>query len=235
MKLSVVIPCYTEEKNITRIPSEVVPVLASLGMEYEIVIVDDGSKDNSVFEAKKLLGPTIRLVEHPVNKGLGAALRTGIGAATGDLLVFLDSDLTFHPSLIPNLLTAMRKHPDVDFVIGSPYLGSFGAGIPKWRLWVSNLANAVYGLLLGKRCSSINPIFRLYKTSQLKELPLEAMGFEINAEILFKLVFRKRRFIEIPATLTQREFGVSKLNYGREARRHAILIFKILKWKLFGF
>ncbi|HEY4527465.1 MAG TPA: hypothetical protein VJL09_00280, partial [Candidatus Paceibacterota bacterium] len=82
--------------------------------------------------------------------------------------------------------------------------------------------------------TSVNPIFRLYKTRQLKELTLEAGGFEIFAEILFKLVFGGKTFVEVPAELTGRLYGVSKLNYAREIRRHFFLILKILKWKTRG-
>lgn len=235
MRLSVVIPCYNEQENVPRIAAEALPVLDGLGYAYEVIIIDDGSKDATVTEAKKILSPCVRLVEHGVNKGLGAALRTGIAAAQGELVVFLDSDLTFSPLRIPDLLRAYESNPGIDFVIGSPYLGGFSKDVPAWRIWISKLANAVYIALLGEKTTSINPIFRLYKTTQLKALSLEAVGFDINAEILFKLVFQGKRFVEVPAELTNRLYGVSKLNYAKEIRRHLVLMFKILKWKMFGF
>lgn len=235
MKLSVIVPCCNEEQNVPRFASELWPVLESLDLDFEVVIVDDGSKDNTVVEVKKINKPQLRLVRHEVNRGLGAAMRTGIMTVTGDQLVFLDGDLTFHPRLIPRLLQAKREHPETDFVIGSPNLGGYSKDIPAWRLWISKFANLFYKILLGKPSTSINQIFRLYKTEQLKQLSLKSIGFDINAEILFKLVFRGRKFVEVPAELTSRLHGVSKLNYAREIRRHLILIFKILKWKFFGF
>lgn len=234
-KLSVIIPCCNEEQNVPRFAGELWPVLENSGYDFEVVIVDDGSTDNTVAEVKKIQKPQLRLARHKVNRGLGAAMRTGIAAATGDRLVFLDGDLTFHPTLIPRLWEAMKAYPEADFIIGSPNLGGYSKEIPAWRLWVSKLANLVYRVLLGKPTTSLNQIFRLYKTEQLKRLPLSAVGFDINAEILFKLVFSGKNFVEVPAELTARLHGVSKLNYTREIRRHLVLIFKILKWKFFGY
>lgn len=234
-KLSIIIPCCNEEKNVPRLVTELWPVLEALKLDFEVVVVDDGSKDDTVNEVNKINKPQLRLVRHEINKGLGAAMRTGIATATGDRAIFLDSDLTFSPTLIPYLLKAFKLHPKVDFVIGSPNLGGYSKDIPIWRLWISKIANLVYRLLLGKRITSINQIFRLYKTEQLKQLSLSAVGFDINAEILFKLVFSGKKFIEIPAELTARLHGVSKLNYTREIIRHLVLMLKILKWKFFGF
>lgn len=234
MKLSVVIPCYNEEQNVQRIVPELFPVLDALDCDTEIILVDDGSADGTLRTIKNIHRSEIVIVEHGVNKGLGAAVRSGIAAATGDLLIVLDGDFTFHPRLIPDLIKAKHEH-GVDFVIGSPYLGHFDSAIPRWRLWISTVANVLYGFLLGKKIKAINTIFRLYKTADLKKIPLEAVGFDINAEILFKLVFSGKLFSEIPAALTQRKYGESKLNYIRETRRHVILIFRILTWKIFGF
>lgn len=234
MKLSIVVPCYNEEKNVGRILPELFSVLDVLDCSSEVILVDDGSSDKTLEMMRRIHRPEVVIVEHRVNKGLGAAVRSGIEAATGDLLVVLDGDLTFHPRFIPDLIQAKKEY-SVDFVIGSPYLAHFDTAIPRWRLWISNAANAIYGFLLGKNITSINTIFRLYETAQLKKIPIEAVGFDINTEILFKLVFRGHTFREVPAELTQRVHGVSKLNYAREIRRHLLLLCKILKWKITGY
>lgn len=235
MKLSIVLPCYNEEQNIPRIVPELIPVLEKYSPDFEVIVVDDGSGDGSVQTVKTINDSRVRLVEHGVNKGLGAALRTGFQQATGDYVITMDSDFTFHPNLIPNLLAALKANPGVDCVIGSPGLGGYSAGIPGWRLFLSKISNRFYRLLLGRPMTSFNQIFRLYKTAELKALPLETIGFDINAEILFKLVFRGKKFVEVPAELTQRLYGVSKLNYYKEIRRHVVLVLKIIKWKWFGF
>ncbi|MDP3784923.1 MAG: glycosyltransferase family 2 protein [bacterium] len=234
MKLSIILPAFNEEENITRIGPELLPVLEKITPDFEVIVVDDGSTDRTAELLKKMRNHKIRLLKHDVNKGLAQGMRTGLAAATGEYIIFLDSDFTFHPSLIPKLFEALAKNPGVDFIVGSPDLAKYDENIPAWRIFIAKAAILVYSMLLGKPTTSVNPIFRLYKTQQLKELKLEAGGFEINAEILFKLVFRGRKFVEIPAELTQRKYGVSKLNYFKEIRRHFFLILKILKWKFIG-
>lgn len=234
-KLSVILPCFNEEENIRRIPAELLPVLKSLGEDFEIIVVDDGSNDNSAEEILKIKKPCIKLIKHPKNLGLGFVLRTGIDNATGELLVTLDADFTFSPKFIPLLLENMKKNPEVDFIIGSPVLGSYGKDIGFLRIAISKLANKIYSFLLGRKIAAITPIFRLYKTEQLKSLSLQSRGFEINVEILFKLVFSGRKFLEAPVPLTKRIYGVSHLNYPKEIIRHLFLMLKIIKWKIFGF
>jgi dolichol-phosphate mannosyltransferase len=233
-KLSVVLPCYNEELNIPRLVPELWPVLESLNIDFEVVLVDDGSKDKTIEEINKIQKPQLRLVKHEVNKGIGMAMRTGINAVNADQVIFLDSDLTFHPKYIPDLLKASNLHPEADFIIGSPGLGGYDGDIQGWRLAISKIANLIYKVILGKPITSVNQIFRLYKAEQLKQLKLSSVGFDINAEILFKMVFGKRKFVEIPTELTVRIYGESKLNYTREIGRHMVLILKILKWKFFG-
>ena len=234
MKLSVVLPAFNEEENVPRIGPELLPVLEKIAADFEVIVVDDGSTDRTAEFVEKINNPKIRLIKHGINKGIAEAIRTGIRAASGEYLVSLDSDFTFHPNLIPKLFEALEKNPGVDFVVGSPALAKYDENIPAWRIFIAKAALLIYSLLLGKPTTSVNPIFRLYKTRQLKELTLEAGGFEIFAEILFKLVFGGKTFVEVPAELTGRLYGVSKLNYAREIRRHFFLILKILKWKTRG-
>ena len=228
--ISFIFPAFNEGENLKRFPAEVIPVFDALREEYEIVVVDDGSKDDTAHVAQSL-GPKVRLVPHERNQGLGAAVRTGIAAARGDLVVTMDSDLTFAPSLVKDLL-ARFKQGDVDVVSGSPKLAGFGADIPTYRVFISHLASLVYRVVMGARVSTVSPIFRLYKREQLVVLPLQATGFDINAEILFFLLRDKRRVAEIPAPLTQRIHGESKLNYKKEMIRHAKLIWRMLMLRL---
>jgi dolichol-phosphate mannosyltransferase len=233
-KLSVIISCFNEEGNIKRYDKELLPVLRSLKMPFEVVLVDDGSKDNTVKEIKKLLrrNRNVKLVTHPRNLGLGAGMKTGIRHAAGDLAVFLDADLTFHPKEIPKLLERFKRG-DVDCVIGSHFSrGGRLENVPFYRFFLSKGVNTIYSILLGRRISSISSILRLYKTAQLKEVTITSNNFDANAEILFKLIQRKRRIAEVPVTLTTRRFGVSKLNNAKEIKNHLKMLSKVLLWKL---
>ncbi len=233
--LSVIIPCYNEEENIKLYKKELIPEIRKCSKDFEIIFVNDGSKDKTLGGLKQLQKEekNIKVVAYEPNQGMGYALRQGINAARGDLTVFLDADLTFHPSQIPELLKRFTQG-DVDCVIGSHFMsgGELGKDIPFYRIFLSKGVNILYTILMGKSIRSMSSIFRLYRTKDLKEMRLTSTAFDINAEILFKLLQKKKKVIEIPATLTTRRFGVSKLNTRKEIINHLKLLTKILFWKL---
>lgn len=232
MTLTVVLPCYNEEENIKRIPGELMPVLNNLGLKYDILIIDDGSADNTYESAKNLNIPEIKILKHPKNLGVGAAFKTAIENIDGDICVFLDADFTFHPRYIKDLLERFGAG-DVDCVGGTPWLDKeYSHKVQWWRKIISKGANAVYALLLKQKITASTPFFRLYKTADLKELQLDADGFSVSAEILFKLLLSGKRYAEVPTPLAVRKFGQSKLNYRKEVFRHTRLLFKIFYWRI---
>lgn len=228
--ISFVFPAFNEAANLQRFPAEVIPVFDALGKPYEIIVVDDGSRDATA-EVARGLGPKVRLIQHEGNKGLGQALRTGFAAAQGDLVITMDTDLTFAPMLVSSLL-ARFEQGDCDVVSGSPKLAGYGADIPSYRIFISTAATLVYSTILGMRISAVSPIFRLYKRADLQALHLTAQGFDINAEILFGLIKNGKRVAEVPAPLTQRTQGESKLDYKKELQRHAKLVSRMVKWRV---
>ncbi len=234
--LTVSIACYNEAENIRRFGKELLPVLNGLRMPYEVLLIDDGSKDSTLEEANKLAKKhkEIRVIQHPRNLGLGAGIKTGIKNAKGELFIPLDADLTFHPDQIPLLMERFNKG-DADCIIGSHFeKGGKLEKVPLYRIVLSRGVNILYNILLGKRIKAISSIFRLYKTEQLRELKLKSNGFDLNAEILFNLLRRKRKVAEVPVTLTTRIYGVSKLNNFKEAKNHIKLLGRILWWKISG-
>ncbi len=239
VELSVIIPCYNEEKNVERMPEELIEELDKLNLDYEIIAVDDGSKDSTLKILKKLKEKYafIKIIKHERNKGLASAIKTGIDNAKGEMTVTLDSDYTFHPSQIKNLLDRYKKE-DVDIVIGSPALSKgYSDDVPKYRIWLSNGGRLLYNIALGEKITAVTPIFRLYKTDILKKInlnpkPTPQGGFSINAEILAKLLFKGYKAAEIPATLTVREYGESKINNLREIVSQLILVTKIMWWRV---
>ncbi len=199
----------------------------ALGQPYEVVIVDDGSTDET-FAVASSLGSRVRVAKHEKNKGLGAAVRTGIATATGDIVITMDTDLTFSPTLVPALLERFQKG-DADVVSGSPKLAGYGKDIPSYRVFIGKISTLVYSMIFGRKITAVSPIFRLYRRADLIALPLQSTGFDINAEILFFLVQNGKRVVEIPAPLTQRIHGESKLDYRREMKRHLRLVARMLK------
>jgi len=229
--ITFIFPAYHEAENLKRFPTEVIPVFNALNEPYEILVVDDGSTKDDTFAVASSLGPPVRVVKHDVNKGLGAAIRTGIKEAKGDLIITMDTDLTFAPTLVPRLLERF-KQGDVDVVSGSPKLAGYGKEIPSYRVFISHAATLVYRIIMGANVTTVSPVFRLYKREQLLTLPLTTNRFEINAEILFWLIRQKRKIAEVPAPLTQRIYGESKLNYKKEMIRHLRLLGRIILWRM---
>ena len=232
MKLSVVLPCFNEEKNAERIEMELLPGLDRLGPDYEVIAVDDGSTDGTadVLSALSRKNPKVRVTRHETNQGLGQAVRTGISQSMGEAVLTLDADFTFHPNQIPELWKRYQSG-DADCVIGSPYLGRL-ENVPLNRKVLSWGGNLVYKILLGQKITAVSPIFRIYKAEKLKKLELSSTDFDINAEILFKLLQNGTRIVEIPAVLTTRIYGYSKLKKFRAISRHLGLLFKILLWRI---
>lgn len=228
-RLSVIVPCFDEEANIRRFEGELVPALQALRAPHEIVAVDDGSQDQSAsalreLEARRLL----RAISHPSNLGMGRALRTGFAAAHGEWIATLDADLTFHPAQLRALLDR-QKETGADLVSGSPFLAPEGSRQVPWaRRLPSLMVNAFYRGLFDWGFTAYTPLFRLYRASALKALPLESAGFEINAEIAARFHLAGLRLAEAPAILGFRRAGKSKLRPWRELKAHARLLARLL-------
>ena len=228
--LSVVVPCHNEEGNVARYADELFPALDALGVPYEAVIVDDGSTDGTAAAAEALKAgrPATAVLRLTRNQGLGGALRAGFSAARGEWIATLDADLTFRTAVLKDML-ALARSEDADLVAGSPFLRAGDLGSVPWtRRLPSLMLNALYRGLFGLRLTSYTPVFRLYRAKPLRELPLTAEGFEINAEIAARALLADWRAAEVPAALETRTSGVSKLKRWRELSRHLSLIARLL-------
>lgn len=230
-KLSVVVPCFNEEANVPRYAIELFTPILKTVPEAEFIFVDDGSTDTTVVRLEELCKTRkdSRLVRHERNRGLGMAVKTGLTHATGKAVVFLDADLTFHPGEFHKLWAAYAD--DVDCVIGSPMLGQM-EHVPAVRKLLSHGVNLMYRVLLGQRITATSSIFRLYRMSRMKHLNLASESFDINAEIIYRLVQGKAQIMEVPVTLLTRTGGVSKISTFREIKNHLRLLTRIFWWRL---
>lgn len=162
------------------------------------------------------------------NRGMGGAIRAGIAEARGEWIATLDADLTFPPAALKDMLAAGIE-AKADLVSGSPYLRKGDMEGVAWvRALPSLMINALYRGLFGLRLTAYTPVLRLYRASFIKKLDIEANGFEINAEIAARAMLDKRVVVEVPAPLHARTAGISKLQRGRELKRHLSLIVRLL-------
>ena len=235
MKVSIVIPCFNEEDNIAKLKDELLPVLKDLNRQYalEVIFVDDGSRDatwsllHQTFESLTIPGMEFHFLQHVVNRGLGAALRTGFAEVSGDLIVTTDSDGTYRFSTIPALLACLT--PDVDMVTASPYHPQGGvAGVPRYRLVLSQGASFLYRLLVDWKVHTYTCLFRAYRRKVIDTISFQANGFLAGTELMVKGMLKGYRMVEFPAVLYSRMFGVSKAKLMRTIVAHLSF-----QWRVF--
>ena len=223
--LSVVVPVFNESENVVGTVGAIKEVLDHAGWSYEIILVDDGSTDDTAARIATIAetNPTVHLAGYPVNAGRGKALRTGLAAARGRFVATIDADMSYHPSAILDLLNALEEHPDSDFAVGSPYMKGGGTqDVPAMRLLVSKLGNCVLRTLMPCGFHTLTGIFRCYRREMFRNLVLESNGKEIHLEILTKALALGYKGVEVPAVLRGRKHGRSKFRFRRTAISHII-------------
>ena len=208
-KISIVAPMFNEEANLSSTLSQVTAELKRNDYnDYEIIFVNDGSTDNTWVEADKLADAhaQLKVVGYGENQGRGKALRTGIDAAQGDIIVTIDFDLTYDVSHITRMIQTLNENETVDVVLASCYMpGGKTIGVPKFRLFVSKGANLLYRFAYTPQIYTSTCVVRAYRKDAVKYLGLLSDGKEIHLEILSKTLSNGFKVKEIPGTLTRRD------------------------------
>jgi dolichol-phosphate mannosyltransferase len=238
--ISVIIPIHNEEEMLGKYSTRLYPAIdyykRQFNEEVEVGLVDDGSTDASWGMIKFLAESRTDTigVYHMKNRGMGAALKLGVRASHGNLLVFLDADLTFRPGDIELLLSEYYRNP-VNCVSGSPYLKpGLLDEVHLHRLFLSKGVKVLYQILLSREITSVSPVFRLYERTVFDKLDIVSDGFEINAEIISKMVLSGMTIKEVPVTLHCRTSGKSKGNIPKSIRNHLGILWKIFAFKYLG-
>lgn len=224
-EVSVVIPVYNEEESIKNTLSKVSGALNSRWSNWEILVVDDGSTDSTSEIVKKYSRweSRVKLVSYQPNQGRGKALRTGFENAKGKIICTTDADLSYDEAHLVKMGTVLEQNPEVDLVIGSPYLeGGRTENVPWLRLLISRIANKIVGFAMKGNLSTVTGILRGYRNECIKSLELESDGKEINLEILSKALAMGYKAYEMPAVLKGRVRGKSKFKFKATAISHII-------------
>lgn len=211
--VSVVIPVFNEA---TTLPGLIERIGRSGACELikEIVIVDDGSSDGSARVAEELElerrggVPTVRSVVHPRNRGKGAAVRTGLGVATGAIILVQDADLEYDPAEYPALI-APFSDPAVQVVYGSRNLQRNPRS--SWLFyWGGRLLSCITNVLYGSRITDEATGYKLVRTGLMRELDLRADGFDFCPELTGKLLKRGIKIHEVPISYHPRSRAEGK-------------------------
>ncbi len=201
--LSVVIPAYNEENAIRQTVMEVRDVLAELPIEFEIVVVDDGSTDNTRREAEK---SGARVLCNPENAGYGAALKRGIAGSDSDYVAIIDSDGTYPPSSLPKMLKLAKS---ADMVVGDR--GARMNNVPLVRRPAKFILNSLANYLAQRKIPDLNSGLRVFRRKSLEAfLPLLPMGFSFTTTITLCMICSNLRVVYHPIEYGRR-IGKSKI------------------------
>jgi dolichol-phosphate mannosyltransferase len=200
MKLSVIIPVYNEKQTILTIVRKV----KAVGLEKEILIVDDGSTDGTKEKLKSLeRDGEVRVFHHDANRGKGRAIRTALDHVEGDLVVVQDADLEYDPDDYAKLVAPIMEGK-TDVVYGSRYLSKENIlPFTKFKIGVLFL-NWLVRVLYGFHITDEATCYKVFKTELLKSLSLKCEKFEFCPEVTAKILKRGHKIIEIPITYRYR-------------------------------
>ncbi|MDD4910427.1 MAG: glycosyltransferase family 2 protein [Candidatus Omnitrophica bacterium] len=229
MKISVVIPVYNEVNTI----SEVIRRVRDVGIEKEIIVVDDCSADGTKELLQGFKEDGIKVFFHDKNRGKGAALSTGFKHATGDALIIQDADLEYDPREYPRLLRPILEE-GADVVYGSRFLNknsllSCRRLFHFTHLFGNKFLNFLVNLLFGTKITDMETCYKLIKRDALKKINLTAQGFEMEPEITVKLIKKGFRIHEVPISYRPRGYREGKKISWRDG---FMAVFVILKHRL---
>ena len=234
MKLSIIIPCYNEDKTINLLLNSLFKV--KFPIENEIIIVDDGSKNNQIeFIREEVLHKNVRFVRLSQNQGKGVAIRIGLYFARGDILIIQDADLEYFPSDIPKLLRPiLNKQTQV--VYGTRFFGS-SYQMAKTHLYGNIFLTKLTNFLYNSNLSDMETGYKMFTRKILNKLNLNAREFEFEPEITAKILLHGFSIIEIPIKYKYRNFGVTKINWldGLESALILIQYRLFIESKIFRF
>ena len=227
MKVSIVIPCYNEKNTIEKI----VEAVRNAPLESrEIIVVDDCSQDGTQAVLKEKISQMVdQVIYHPVNRGKGAALRSGFAAANGDIILVQDADLEYSPDDYPMLLEPLMSGK-ADAVFGSRFMG----GRPHRVLFFWHMAGNKFLTLLSNMFTNLNLTdmetgYKAFKASVIKSIRIEEDRFGVEPEIIAKLARTGCRIYEVGISYSGRTYAEGKKINWKDGVR---AIYAIVKYNL---
>jgi glycosyltransferase involved in cell wall biosynthesis len=207
-KLSVIVPVYNERNTVVEVLRRMRAVELPDGIEREIIVIDDGSRDGTRDVLRQLGDSTVRILVHEENRGKGAAVRTGLVLATGDYVLIQDADLEYDPDDWPRLIApVIRGRARV--VYGSRFTGERRNMLLLH--WIGNrLLSLVTNVLFNSTLSDMETCYKLVDRKLLVDLGLRSDRFDIEPEITAKILKRGIRIYEVPISYMGREFDEGK-------------------------
>jgi len=203
MRLSVIVPVYNEQTTVRQLLTK----LVKLSQVKEVVVVDDGSTDQTVHEITQVRSSKIRLFKKQ-NAGKGSAVRLGLTKVTGDWVLIQDADLEYDPADIPVMIEPILSGK-AKIVFGSRFLGPH-LNLLFWHRAGNSLLNFLVNVLFNTTLSDMETCYKLIPTAVMKQLELNSKGFDLEPEITCKLLRDGYKIFEVPISYTGRDFAEGK-------------------------
>jgi glycosyltransferase involved in cell wall biosynthesis len=226
--LSVLVPAYDEGSTVERVMDR----LASVPLTLEIVVVNDGSHDDTGAVLDRLLagGKVHRVVHHPHNRGKGAAIRSAISAATGDVMVVQDADLEYDPAELPILLQPILDGR-ADAVFGSRFTGGGAHRVLYfWHRVGNGVLTLLSNMLTDLNLTDMESCYKMVRADLMKRLPLTADRFGFEPELTARLAQAKARIYEMSISYSGRTYAEGKKIGWKDG---VAAIWHILRFNLF--
>ena len=208
-RLSILIPVFNEVQTVEEIIRRV-RAADSCGLEKEIILVDDASTDGTGDLLKKIQRDHgVKVLSHPYNRGKGAALRTALEHATGEIVLVQDADLEYDPADYPILLKSILDGR-ADIVYGSRFLGGTHRVLLFWHFMANKFLTLLSNMLCNLNLSDMETGYKVFRRKCLEGLTLNAERFGIEPELTAKLARRRFRFYETPIGYSGRDYSEGK-------------------------
>lgn len=201
--LSVIVPVYNEAGTIAQILEKI----NALEIDKEIIVVDDGSYDDTARILRDIKYLNLKIIYHTTNRGKGAAFLTGLSQAKGDFVIIQDADLEYDPGDYLKLLKTMENQA-ADIVLGARFTQGYrGAFIPRFG---NRCLTGLLNLLFNAKLNDCFTCYKLFRSHTVKNLNLKAQNFDIEIEIIAKAINNKLRLVEVPVSYQPRTYAQGK-------------------------
>ena len=209
VRVSVIIPVFNEERTVIQILERVAEQSID-GVEFERIVIDDGSKDGTVEFLEALPELFVRLIKRPANQGKGAAVKAGLAEASGEYVLFQDADLEYDPADYKKLLGPVLRF-EADVVLGSRFVApEFTRVFNFWHKIGNNVISFMFNLLNNTTFTDIYSCYLLFRRSLVDPKELGSNGWAQQAEILSLAVARGKQLYEVPISYFGRSYEEGK-------------------------
>ena len=205
--VSVLVPAYNEGATVARVFER----LAAVPLRLEVIAVDDGSSDDTgrLLDALAAQGKVHRVIHHPRNRGKGAAIRTAIAAATGDVMVVQDADLEYDPADLPHLLAPIADGR-AEAVYGSRFLGGPHRVLFFWHSVGNRLLTLLSNMLTDLNLTDMETCYKMVRADVMRGLILTTDRFGFEPELTAQLARSRVRIYELPISYAGRTYAEGK-------------------------